>query len=61
MYGAAQCARVSVITTALTLRAPARSGSSLTAKDRERVVDTIEMWREWGYSDSEHHRPAANE
>jgi len=37
------------------------SGSSLTAKDRERVVDTIEMWREWGYSDSEHHRPAANE
>jgi dTDP-4-amino-4,6-dideoxygalactose transaminase len=24
------------------------SGSSLTPKDRERVVDTIEMWREWG-------------
>jgi dTDP-4-amino-4,6-dideoxygalactose transaminase len=26
------------------------SGSSLTQKDRERVVDTIEMWREWGPS-----------
>jgi pyridoxal phosphate-dependent aminotransferase EpsN len=25
------------------------SGSSLTMKDLERVVDTIEMWREWGY------------
>ena len=24
------------------------SGSSLSQKDRERVVDTIEMWREWG-------------
>jgi dTDP-4-amino-4,6-dideoxygalactose transaminase len=25
------------------------SGSSLTDKDRERVVDAIEMWREWGH------------
>ena len=24
------------------------SGSSLTQKDRERVIDAIEMWREWG-------------
>jgi dTDP-4-amino-4,6-dideoxygalactose transaminase len=26
------------------------SGSSLSPQDRERVVDTIEMWREWGSS-----------
>jgi dTDP-4-amino-4,6-dideoxygalactose transaminase len=36
------------------------SGSSLTPKDRERVVDTIEMWREWGYTGSGHRPFAAN-
>ena len=37
------------------------SGSSLTPQDRERVVDTIEMWREWGYSSREDRRLAANQ
>ena len=35
------------------------SGSNLTPRDRERVVDTIEMWREWGYTYSERSRIAA--
>ena len=37
------------------------SGSSLTPQDRERVVDTIEMWREWGYASSENRRVAENQ
>jgi dTDP-4-amino-4,6-dideoxygalactose transaminase len=37
------------------------SGSSLTPKDRERVVDTIEMWREWGHSQPERPKFAANQ
>jgi len=37
------------------------SGSSLTARDRERVVDTIEMWREWGCSQPERPDLAANQ
>jgi dTDP-4-amino-4,6-dideoxygalactose transaminase len=37
------------------------SGSSLTPQDRERVVDTIEMWREWGYAHWERRPLAANE
>ena len=37
------------------------SGSSLTQKDRERVVDTIEMWREWGCSQPESSDLAANQ
>ena len=37
------------------------SGSSLTPKDRERVVDTIEMWREWGSSASHYPDLAANQ
>jgi dTDP-4-amino-4,6-dideoxygalactose transaminase len=36
------------------------SGSSLSQKDRERVVDTIEMWREWGCTSRESRRLAAN-
>jgi dTDP-4-amino-4,6-dideoxygalactose transaminase len=36
------------------------SGSSLTQKDRERVVDTIEMWREWGCAYAESFRRSAN-
>ena len=37
------------------------SGSSLTAKDRERVVDTIEMWREWGSAQPDNPKFAANQ
>ena len=37
------------------------SGSSLTPRDRERVVDTIEMWREWGYMQSDDRKFAANQ
>ena len=37
------------------------SGSSLTPQDRERVIDTIEMWREWGFASRENRRLAANQ
>ena len=37
------------------------SGSSLTSKDRERVVDTIEMWREWGHAQPERPKFDANQ
>jgi dTDP-4-amino-4,6-dideoxygalactose transaminase len=37
------------------------SGSSLTARDRERVVDVIEMWHEWGYGQHDNPRFAANQ
>ncbi len=37
------------------------SGSSLTPQDRERVVDTIEMWREWGHSSPDNGRLASNQ
>jgi dTDP-4-amino-4,6-dideoxygalactose transaminase len=36
------------------------SGSSLTPKDRERVVDAIEVWREWGQSPHDAAHLAAN-
>jgi dTDP-4-amino-4,6-dideoxygalactose transaminase len=36
------------------------SGSSLTQRERERVVDAIEMWREWGSSLRVPSRMAAN-
>jgi dTDP-4-amino-4,6-dideoxygalactose transaminase len=36
------------------------SGSSLTPKDRERVVDAIEVWREWGQSPHDGAHLAAN-
>jgi dTDP-4-amino-4,6-dideoxygalactose transaminase len=36
------------------------SGSSLTQRDRERVVDAIEMWREWGTTPSTGTHSTAN-